>query len=499
MRYTNPIIQADYSDPDVIRVKDDFFMVASSFNHVPGIPVLHSKNLVNWKLINYVFDRIPFERFDRVCHGDGAWAPSIRFHDGWYYCLIPFPDEGIYVSKTRDPFGTWSPLWPLIEGKGLEDPCPIWTNGKCYVVIGFAKSRAGFNSCLGLYEVKPDLSGSISPTYQIIYDGHDQNPTIEGPKFNERNGYYYILAPAGSVKGGWQTALRSKNIEGPYESKIVLFQGDSLVNGPHQGALVDLDDEDHWAFIHFQDMRAYGRIVHLQPVLWYNDWPLMGQVSDPLLCGTPVSESDYPVAVLSNDAIPSYDLFQDRLSLVWQTPANPKPDWWKVDNGLYLSCVQTDEMLPLHLVPQSLLQKVMYLNFTVETSVLCDFSTGDETGLVMMGQQYAYLALHQEEDGCYVELREGSFQQPETVLERIFYPSNQITWRLKARNKDFYTLEYQLGFNDHYFKKRFIATAGRWIGAKVGLYARSKNQSSGVACYQYFKVKKVEKNLKMKE
>ena len=112
MKYSNPIILSDYSDPDVIRYKDSFYLIASSFNHTPGIPVLKSKNLVDWKIINYVYDKIPFERFNNVCHGDGSWAPSLRFHNGLFYAIIPFPDEGIYVSCTDDiDSGNWSELW----------------------------------------------------------------------------------------------------------------------------------------------------------------------------------------------------------------------------------------------------------------------------------------------------------------------------------------------------------------------------------------------------
>jgi len=117
--------------------------------------------------------------------------------------------------------------WCLIAGKGYEDPCPIWLGNKCYLTLAFAKSRAGFNSCLGLYEVTPDLKNTISESYTIIYDGHNMSPTIEGPKFNTRNGWIYIMAPAGSVKTGWQVCLRSKNIYGPYEAKIVLLQNDT--------------------------------------------------------------------------------------------------------------------------------------------------------------------------------------------------------------------------------------------------------------------------------
>ncbi|MDE5855896.1 MAG: glycoside hydrolase 43 family protein, partial [Anaeroplasmataceae bacterium] len=270
MDYTNPILFQDFSDPDVIRKGDNFYMIASSFNHTPGVPVLKSKNLVNWKMIGYVFHTLPMERFKDVYHGEGAWAPSLRFYKGIYYACIPFPDEGIYVSTCTDiEKGNWTKPWCLIEGKGFEDPCPIWLDGKCYMVLAFAKSRAGFNSCLGLYEVTPDLKKKISDTYTIIYDGHHMNPTIEGPKFNTRNGWIYIMAPAGSVKTGWQVCLRSKNIYGPYEPKILLMQGDSNVNGPHQGALIELKN-DEWAFIHFQDLKCYGRITHLQPVTWIN-------------------------------------------------------------------------------------------------------------------------------------------------------------------------------------------------------------------------------------
>ena len=360
MEYKNPIILQDFSDPDVIRRNDNFYMIASSFNHTPGVPVLKSKNLVDWKIIGYVFDELPFKRFEDVFHGEGAWAPSIRYHNGLFYVVIPFPDEGIYVSSCTDiEKGDWSKPWCLIEGKGLIDPCPIWKDGKCYLVIGFAKSRIGFNSCLGLYEVSNDLKNKISDTYTIIYDGHNMNPTIEGPKFNERNGWIYIMAPAGSVKTGWQVCLRSKNIYGPYEPKIVLMQNDSPINGPHQGALIELKN-DEWAFIHFQDRKCYGRITHLQPVKWVNDWPLCGDVKDELLSGTPVLKYEYLIDKKSNYKIPTSDDFTgEKLSYIWQTPANKKDGWYRLDNGLVLNCYYHNKQAynSLNLTPNLFLTK----------------------------------------------------------------------------------------------------------------------------------------------
>lgn len=491
MIYHNPIICSDYSDPDVIRRNDSFYMISSSFNHTPGVPVLKSKNLVDWKLIGHVFQTIPFERFKDVCHGDGAWAPSLRFHQGVYYAMIPFPDEGIYVSSCTDiEKGNWSKPWCLIEGKGLEDPCPIWIKDRCYVVIGFVKSRIGFNSVLGLYEVTLDLKKKISPTYQIIYDGHNMNPTIEGPKFYSRNGYIYIMAPAGSVKTGWQVCLRSKQIEGPYEAKIVMMQNDSKINGPHQGALIDLK-KDQWAFIHFQDRGCYGRIIHLQPVRWVNDWPLCGDVKDELLSGTPVSEGIYPVDKKSFYKIDTSDLFdKNQLSLMWQTPANKGKDWYYFDRGLILNCIfhSLKAYNALNLTPNVFLTKIAYPSFKV--MALCELllkNDGDEVGFCYMGRQYQYLCIARIQGKNHLQLRQGYFNQDhDVVLFDGIYQNNEIEFMMRFKENG----TYQLGFNKTYLKGWFPALPGRWIGGKIGIYAKGKT-TGGSARFKYFKTKSV--------
>lgn len=482
--YCNPIINSDYSDPDVIRVKNDFFMVASSFNHTPGVPVLHSRDLVNWKIINYVFDEIPFKRFNDVCHGDGAWAPAIRYHNNKYYAIIPFPDEGIYISSCDDPFGKWSDLWCLIPGKGIIDPCPIWVDDKCYLVVGFAKSRIGFNSCLGLYEVSSDLKEKLSD-YQIIYDGHNDNPTIEGPKFNERNGYFYIMAPAGSVKSGWQVCLRSKSIYGPYETKIVLMQNGTAINGPHQGALIELKN-DQWAFIHFQDKKCYGRVVHLQPVKWINDWPICGMVSDELLAGSPYSEALYPLPKAKGYKIPTTDKFKGQaLSMIWQTPANKAGGWYKVDNGLNLYSYYHDEEASkaLNKTPNLFLQKLIYPSFKISARAVLHLENNDETGLCLMGEEYAYICIKKENEKMYIQLCKGSFKEElDTILFKEPYEGNEIIFNLKYKEPN----QYSLGINNKFYKQVFTALPGRWIGSKVGVYTRGKEGSKGYAFYSEF-------------
>ncbi len=478
MKYLNPILQEDFSDPDVIRVKDDYYMVASSFNYMPGVPILHSKNLVDWRIINYVYDSLD-ERYDKVLHGAGSWAPSIRYHNGEFYCLIPMPDDGIYMSHTKDIYGKWSPLKLIIKRRGLEDPCPIWTMGKCFMVVGFAKSRMGFNSCLGLYEMSLDLEESLSDDFKIIYDGHENNPSIEGPKFNERNGYYYIMAPAGSVKGGWQVALRSKNIYGPYESKIVLMQGETLVNGPHQGALIELEN-DKWAFIHFQDMRPYGRIVHLEPVLWHNDWPIIGHANDPLIAGVPVYEHEYLVDVKSDFKVIHGSKFKNEIGISLQTPANKKPSYQTItDNGLILNCV--NGIKPLHLQENTYSEKVSSLNFYSEVVIDLNLKNDlDEVGFFIMGEEYAYIALVRRNGINYIEERVGSFNSNEKIISSIEYNKQNIKFMVEAQNENIYDLKYTLGFNNMYSKNTHYAKAGRWVGSRIGFYARGNDGGSAI-------------------
>ncbi|MDE6583923.1 MAG: glycoside hydrolase 43 family protein [Anaeroplasmataceae bacterium] len=492
MDYQNPILFQDFSDPDVIRRGDTFYMISSSFNHTPGIPILKSKNLVQWKPLGYVFNELPFSRFENVYHGEGAWAPSLRYYKGVYYACIPFPDEGIYVCSCTDiEKGDWSKPWCLIEGKGYEDPCPIWIGDKCYLVIAFAKSRAGFNSCLGLFEVTPDLKNTISETYTIIYDGHDMNPTIEGPKFNTRNGWIYIMAPAGSVKTGWQVCLRSKNVYGPYEAKIVLLQNDTPINGPHQGALIELK-KDEWAFVHFQDKECYGRITHLQPVRWVNDWPLCGHVRDELLAGSPVLKYEYLVDKKSNFVIPTSDSFQKKeLSWIWQTPANKKPGWYQLDNGLILNCYHHSSKadLALNQTPNLFLTKLAYPSFRATAfCALRLLQDGDEVGLCYMGSQYAYICIRRVAGRNHLQVRSGAFNQTEdVVLFDCLYQNSEIEFCMKFVSPG----KYQLGFNKTIFKTVYPALPGRWIGGKIGIYARGLGNSKGSAKFKYFKVKAV--------
>ena len=202
--YINPVLYADYSDPDVCAVGEDFYMTASSFGCAPGLPILHSKDLVNWKYAGYALKQIePIEFFNAPQHGKGVWAPSIRHHNGEFYIYWGDPDHGIFMVKTKDPAGEWEKPILVKAGRGMIDPAPLWDeDGKVYLVHAWAGSRAALNSVITICEMNAEGTKVISDPV-LVFDGNDGiNHTIEGPKLYKRNGYYYIFAPAGGVAPG---------------------------------------------------------------------------------------------------------------------------------------------------------------------------------------------------------------------------------------------------------------------------------------------------------
>ena len=490
--YTNPILYTDYSDPDAIRVGEDYFMIASSFCNTPAVPLLHSKDLVNWKVINYIMDQLPFDYYDKPVHGCGTWAPAIRFHEGTYYVFIPMPDEGIMMCKTTDPWGKWSEPAYVRKVVGWIDPCPFWDeDGKAYMVTAFARSRIGFKSMLYMSPIEPDCSGVLDDG-QFIYDGHATQPTIEGPKLYKRNGYYYIFAPAGGVKPGWQTVLRSKNIYGPWEEKIVLHQGNSPVNGPHQGAWVDTPDGQDW-FLHFQDVGNAGRIVHLQPMHWENDWPVIG-VNAVDGCGEPVLRYKKPEvgAAYPIDTPEDSDFFEgDRLGLQWQWNANYKKEWYDLKDGQLLLHAQTaDPKTQLCDISNLLLQKWPAPEFSTTTCLhLKQMKDGDVAGLVSLGGCYTALAVQKIHGKMSLQQRTGNWTKDDEVRTSLGeWNSDVIYIQMKVEKETYRT--FYVGTTEENLQpvgQMVEATPGRWVGVKDGLFAiNEQGVSGGSVAADYF-------------
>ena len=566
--YVNPILNADYSDPDVCRVGDDYYMTSSSFGCFPGLQILHSTDLVNWEIIGAALTDYPgpnwsderhWETIGQKLdtpdtpppghlewrtipqHGNGVWAPAIRYHNGEFYIYCGDPDRGIFMVKTSDPRGRWEdPVW-VVKAKGFIDPCPLWDeDGKAYLSHGCAGSRAGHKSVLFVAPMSPDGTRLMGRS-RIVYDGHETQPTIEGTKFYKYKGNYYIFSPAGGVPTGWQVVLKASSPFGPYQERVVMAQGKSDVNGPHQGAWVDTPSGEHW-FIHFQDKDAYGRVVHLQPMEWNaGGWPVIGVDEDGDGAGEPVERYRKPALRSSGVFQPAEsDTFSSmELGLQWQWHGVPSPYWYYLDAGareshtdglgalrLY-SVDQADGWHNLGDSPNLLLQKTPADEFTVTTKLRFVPNPqlkekGENCGFVLMGLDYATLRLTDTSEGIvlqYIECKDALKDTKEEILKTVpvtstplpkpysskymsttvppvapvAYRAAEVFMKMevkpKVRNGNvpdltarfFYSLDGKKWAE--LTEKPFTGKPGKWIGAKFGLYCNrfaSKNDSGWV-------------------
>lgn len=443
--YVNPILPYDYSDPDVIRVGDTYLMTSSSFNNVPGLQILASQDLVHWEIVDAAIPyRLPgYQENDKVL-GNFVWAPSIREHNGQLYIFYGDPDRGIYCI--RGQLHAWEEPVLVMPGKGLIDPCPLWDeDGRVWLVHALAGSRAGLKSVLLMAELNADAMSVKAPS-RIIFDGHAEHPTCEGPKLYKRNGYYYIMHPAGGVSTGWQVVQRSKNIYGPYEWKITLRQGQTAINGPHQGGWVETPEGESW-FVHFQDVGVAGRIVHLQPVQWINDWPEMGEN------GEPVTEYGKPkkgeCAWTNFTCRDEFD--KGNLAFDWQWAGGYiDPTWYFCDAAnslLRLYSVEANN----ELMPNMILQKIPSIAFTATARVRfmpCPnkkMAGAEKAGMIVFGRKVFTLEPTVSGEWTYLRLTMNEHQQGQ------FYTS--LDGRHWTKSGD-----------------AFQAEKGYWTGAQMGFF-----------------------------
>ena len=495
--YTNPVINADYSDPDVCvgPSGEDYYLTASSFQCIPGLPILHSKDLVNWTIINHAVTALePREEFDKPSHGNGVWAPSIRYHNGEYYIYWGDPDYGVMMVKTKDPAGTWSKPVCVIPGKGYIDTTPLWDDdGRCYLVNGWANSRSKFASVLTVREMSAD---GLRPIGQpvIVFDGNGtENRTCEGPKFYKRDGWYWIMCPAGGVPTGFQLAMRSKSPYGPYEHKIVLAQGNTSINGPHQGAWVHNKYGEDW-FIHFQDKEAYGRVVHLNPVDWSSGWPIMGKKGEPVVTyKKPQSSSTTIVNPVEND-----EFNEPTMGRQWQWHAN-YDEKFGVPTAFGTFRIYTYKLSEnwknFWEVPNLLLQKTPADAFTVTTKLrFTSKADGQMGGLIMMGLDYSALVVRRvgqefqlvqmtckQADKGKVQTEQVLATLKPTAVDKIDYKPGiheDIYLRLTVSDSQMTFAYSQNGKKFTACGEPFKMREGKWIGAKFGYIAVETDQKA---------------------
>ncbi|WP_238480324.1 family 43 glycosylhydrolase [Mangrovibacterium lignilyticum] len=390
--YTNPLIFADFPDPDVIRVEDTYYMVSTTMHIFPGATILKSHDLVNWEYCSNPLDKIestPCYNMDAACdreedlfrYGHGQWATSLKYNDGTYYLLFTTLEEGSYLLTASNPEGPWQKT--KLSGS-FYDPGLFFDNdGKTYVIFGI--------NTLKIAELDDDFE--VVPNSEKEVYSWTVKEGLEGSHLYKINGYYYIYG----TYGGWpayQVALRATSIYGPYEEKLLL-NDDNI----HQGALIETQTGEWWTIL-FYDKGAFGRLPNLQPVSWEDNWPVIGVDGKGVTTYTkPNVGREYPKTFL-----PITDNFRNyQLGMQWGWNHNADDSKWSLtDRPGYLRLETVKVVEDLKHAPNTLTQRIFgypddltHSYGTVKMDVE-NMQEGDVAGLAVFQDPYAYIGVKME-------------------------------------------------------------------------------------------------------
>lgn len=498
--YSNPILYADYSDPDVIRVGRDYYMVASSFHFSPGIPILHSRDLVNWSILGHVLPRLPFapqydmpgphsltdaisKPFGGTRYAGGVWAPAIRHHKGLFYVYWATPDEGVFMATARQAKGPWSKPVKVIDQPMLEDPCPFWDDdGQAWLV----RSRHGAGPLI-LHRMSADGKTVLDDGVVIVED-KQKLPILEGPKLYKRNGWYYIFAPFGGVEKGAQVALRSRSIQGPYEAKTILAQGNTALEGPHQGGWVETPSGEGW-FIHFNSTGAFGRITYLEPLKWVDDWPVVGDLLPGATVGQPVTRHAVPDtgAIKSSVRLQASDDFGSRnLGPQWEWNHNPGDRAWSLaarPGFLRLVAQPTEHLVTARNTLTQILQgPSSRITTRIDISRMAD---GQRAGLTLFGVKPSWIGVVRENGkNCLALASAGEEQSGPTITANAL--------ELRAEVDERQMVHYSYSLDGRSFRpmgdKIALARFSWWKGSRPSLFTFTRGRSGGTVDIDWFRV-----------
>lgn len=514
--YTNPLFYDEFSDPDIIRVGEDYYLAGTTMHSVPGLVVLHSKDLVNWEFSSYCFDRFDDSddfnlRNGKEAYGQGIWAPAIRYNNGKFYIFSNINGHGLQVFISDSAKGPWT--HHQIKGDIYDLSVLFDDDGKIYAIHKYGN--------VTVTELKPDLSGPVEGSSKVVIP--EGNAMGEGHHIYKINGMYYILSADYSPMGRMQCA-RSKSIWGPYETCVISEResfgyaagwsvgnmgigrpvpedGFKYKNNPpadtrlgcatiHQGGIVQAPDGKWWG-VSMQDFNAVGRTVCLSPITWVDGWPYFGLEKNlgrsPRTWFKPNDAVKTPIATYDR----SDDFSGKTFKPVWQWNHNPNDKMWSLNK-------ERKGWLRLHAMPaKQLLWAKNSLTLRAMgpvsyTSVKLDASrlkAGDEAGLGAINMPYASLGVVKTDKGLALRCYDQN-----TNKEVIKSLDKKVVWLRLWGDYDKSQLQYAYsldGKNWENFGEQILSPyqLKTFQGVRVALYAFNKNeQNGGVADFDDFKV-----------
>lgn len=479
--YTNPVIFADFPDPDVIQVNDTYYMVNTTMFVFPGVTVLKSHDLVNWEYCSNAVPRFDFSPCYNLdgCnrYGHGQWATSLKYHNGKFYLLFITLDEGGFICSSDKAEGPWE-IRHL--PRGFYDPGLFFDeDGKIYVAHGYSK--------ISITELNQDFSAKSKDS--LVFTGNIRNG-IEGTHVYKINGYYYLYCTYGGLDG-IQVALRSKNIYGPYEQKVVLRDTSKTVNfGVHQGALVKTQSGEWWTML-FVDAGPFGRCPSLHPVTWVDNWPMVGVDGKGVLkYRKPNVGKEFPIKDL-----PTSDEFNETsLGMQWGWNHNPDSTKWSLTQRPGYFRMATAKVVPNLREARNMLTQRPFINYDQNiptvgvTKIEVDhMKDGDIAGLAVFQDPYAYIAVKQENNTQQIIMvNNGNViatapMKGKTIYLRVIgsNKTKKATFEYSFDNKTFTQLGNELTM-------RFSLTL--FTGNKFGLFNYATKELGGYVDFDWFRM-----------
>lgn len=494
MLVKNPILWADLPDPDVIRVGDAYYMVSTTMFVMPGGPILKSKDLVHWELVSYIFDTIDDNDIYRLNHGEhaygkGQWATSLKYYRGRFYaCFVCHDMKRTYIYHTEDIEKSGWDRYVLEDV--FHDMSFLFDGDKAFLIYG--------NGDIYIVELKDDLSGlKEGGIHQLLLSTPSANMGLrcEGCRAYQRNGYYYLLFIDWPKDGNGRRRVvcyRSKSLLGEYEGKILLDDDMSYRNqGIAQGVLIDTPEGD-WYSILFQDHGAVGRIPHLIPAAWEDDWPVIGWNGKvPEAFEIPMKPFAAKPLIVSD----SFNHAENRLQLQWQWNHNPSNKCWSfTERPGYLRLrtenIAKDILSARNTLTQRTSGPRCAFTVTLETGGL---KPGDYAGLAALQGNYGTIGVQKDENGNRAVVVCGRDAGGRQVVKDSV-PTSQMNVHLKVvfdyeNDRDtasFFFSEDGVNWRVIGWELQLKYTLDLFIGCRIGIFYYSEKEAGGFVDFQQF-------------